>query len=153
MDAKLTNLGRMQFVGVADSGHEVSIDGRLEVGGDDSAVHPMELIALGLGGCTAMDVLSILRKKRQAVEAFEVRLHLDRAEEYPKVFTRAVITYEVRGSALEEAAVRRAIELSALKYCPAQAMLSKAFPIEYRYILLDTTGALLKEGTWEPQLA
>lgn len=152
MDAKLTNLGHMRFVGVADSGHEVMIDGRADVGGEDTAAHPMELMALSLGSCTAMDVLSILRKKRQAVDGFEVRLHIDRAEGHPRVFTRAAITYEVRGSAVEESAVRRAIELSALKYCPAQAMLSKAFPMEFRYVILETDGTLLKEGVWEPQL-
>jgi putative redox protein len=152
MDAKLTNLGRMRFVGVADSGHEVMIDGRTEVGGEDSAAHPMELMALSLGSCTAMDVLSILRKKRQVVDGFEVRLHIDRAEDHPKVFTKAVITYEVRGRDVEETAVRRAIELSVLKYCPAQAMLSRVFPMEFRYVLLETDGSLLKEGVWEPQL-
>jgi putative redox protein len=151
MDAKLTLLERMTFQGVADSGHEIIIDGRKEVGGDDSAVHPMELMALSLGSCTAMDVVSILRKKQQDVAGFEVRLHIDRAAEHPKIFTRAVLTYEVRGENIEETAVRRAMALSLEKYCPAHAMLSKVFPMEYRFIILDRRGELMIEGIWEPQ--
>jgi putative redox protein len=153
MDAKLTLLQRMSFVGVADSGHELKIDGGLDAGGDDSAAHPMELMAMSLGSCTAMDVISILRKKRQDVTAFEVGLHIERATEHPKVFTRAILSYEVCGNNVEEAALRRAIELSALKYCPAQAMLSKAFPMEFKYKIFDAGGGLLVEGFWEPQFA
>jgi putative redox protein len=152
MDAKITLQERMSFIGVADSGNPIRIDGRPEVGGDNSAPHPMELMALSLGSCTAMDVLSILRKKQQEVTAFEVRLHIDRAPEHPRVFTRALITYEVHGREVDEAALRRAIELSALKYCPAQAMLSKAFPMEFRYQIYKESGDLLKEGAWEPLL-
>jgi putative redox protein len=110
----------------------------------------MELMALSLGSCTAMDVLSILRKKQQDVSAFEVRLHIDRAADHPKVFNRAVITYEVRGENVEEAAMRRAISLSLQKYCPAHAMLSRVFPMEYHYIILGRQGELVTEGAWEP---
>ena len=152
MDAKLTLLEGMTFLGVANSGHEIRIDGRKEYGGDDSAVHPMELMALSLGSCTGMDVVSILRKKQQDVAGFEVRLHIDRAADHPRIFTRAIITYEVRGEHVEEVAVRRAISLSVGKYCPAHAMLSKVFPMEYRYIILDRQGELVIEGAWEPQI-
>jgi putative redox protein len=152
MNAKVTLLERMTFVGVADSGHEIRIDTHPEVGGDDSAIQPMELIALSLGSCTAMDVISILRKKKQDVTGFEVRLHMDREREHPRVFTKAIITYDVRGNSMQEYAVLRAIELSALKYCPAQAMLSKAFPMEFRYEIRTQNGDLIKEGAWEPVL-
>lgn len=151
MDAKLTLLERMTFLGVANSGHEIRIDGRKEVGGDDTAVHPMELMALSLGSCTAMDVVSILRKKQQDVAGFEVRLHIDRAADHPRVFTRAVISYEVRGENVEEIAVRRAIALSVGKYCPANAMLSKLFPMEYHYTILDRDGQVVTDGVWEPR--
>jgi len=151
MDAKLTLLERLTFVGSANSGHEVRIDSRKEIGGDDSAVHPMELMALSLGSCTAMDVVSILRKKQQDVTGFEVRLHIDRASDHPRVFTRAEISYDIRGEKVEESAVRRAISLSIGKYCPAHAMLSKVFPMEYRYIIRDRQGDLVTEGVWEPQ--
>lgn len=153
MDAKVTLLDRMTFTGVSDSGHSIRLDTTQAAGGDESAVRPIELIALGLAGCTAMDVISILRKKQQDVTAFEVHVHADRAAEHPKVITQAVITYELHGRDLEEAAVLRAIELSAVKYCPAHAMLSKAFPMEMRYQIFEEGGELVKAGIWAPQLA
>ena len=122
----------MQFVGVPDSGFPVEIDSDASYGGTNSGVRPMELIALGLAGCTAMDVLSILQKKRQQVTAFEVRVNAPRSHEYPKVFTNALITYVVTGRNIKEAAVLRSIELAATKYCPAQFMLAQAFPMELR---------------------
>jgi len=152
MEAKLTWKEKMIFVGVADSGHEVRVDSDAGVGGDDTAARPMELIALGLAGCTAMDVISILRKKQQKVASFDVNVSADRAAEHPKVFTKAIINYVVKGEGLDEAALVRAIELSALKYCPAQAMLGKAFPMELRYQIYEGD-ALVKEGTWQPPAA
>ncbi len=153
MDAKVTLLENMAFRGISDSGHEVLLDTGLESGGEDSAARPMELVALAMGGCTGMDVISILRKKRQDVTHFDVRLHLERAEAHPKVFTNAVIEYEVGGRAVEESAVMRAIQLSAEKYCPVHAMLSKVFPVELRYRILDESGGLLREGMLEPELS
>lgn len=152
MEAVLSWKERMTFVGSADSGHEVRIDGDAGVGGDDNAARPMELIALGLAGCTGMDVISILRKKQQQVTSFDVKVSAERAQEHPKVFTRAVITYVLHGQGLDEASLLRAIELSALKYCPAQAMLSKAFPMEHRYQIYEDD-VLAKEGTWQPPVA
>ena len=127
----------MSFTGVADSGFPVSLDTDESVGGENSAVRPMELIALGLAGCTAMDVISILQKKRQEVTRFEVKVDATRAIEHPKVFTGAVIHYIVTGKNIDEAALTRAIELSAIRYCPAQAMLVKAFPMELRYEIYE----------------
>jgi putative redox protein len=113
----------------------------------------MELIALGLGGCTAMDVLSILRKKRQQVTQFEVQVDAPRSSDYPRVFTSAVITYIVTGKNIEEAAVLRAIELSATKYCPAQFMLVQAFPMELHYEIYEEEGhgnrRLTSQGFWQ----
>jgi putative redox protein len=152
MEAKLSWKEKMTFVGVADSGHEVKIDTDPGVGGDDTAARPMELIVLGLAGCTGMDVISILRKKQQKVASFDVNISAERAQEHPKVITLAVITYILHGQGLDEAALLRAIELSALKYCPAQAMLSKAFPMELRYQIYEGD-ALVREGTWQPPAA
>lgn len=106
------------------------------VGGENSAARPMEFIALGLAG-TAMDVISILQKKKQIISDFQVKIHVERADEHPKVFTNAVIEYLVTGENVSEEAVLRAIQLSAEKYCPAQAMLSKAFPIKLVYTIFD----------------
>jgi putative redox protein len=117
----------------------------------------MELIAIGLAGCTAMDVISILQKKRQDITACEVRVEAGRAEEHPKVFTSAIITYELTGRSLDEAALVRAIDLSATRYCPAQAMLGKAFPMELRYQIYEDEGGgkkrLVKEASHPPQQA
>lgn len=137
MQAKVTWHGGLTFKGRADSGYTVQLGGDPEVGGNDDGFRPMELIATGLAGCTAMDVISILMKKRQPVTGFEVQVHLERASEHPKVFTAAKIEYLVSGHAIEEEAVRRAIELSATRYCPAQAMFSQIFPIELHYQIFE----------------
>jgi len=124
------------------------------VGGDNDGVRPMEMLAIGLAGCTAMDVISILTKKRQDVTQFEVQVHAERAAEHPKVFTGAVIEYFVVGRGVEEEAVVRAIELSAVRYCPAQAMFSKVFPIELKYHIFEDLGdgqrSLVKSGVYAP---
>lgn len=133
MEAKVTWKGRMTFEGKADSGFTVGLGTDPGVGGDNDGLRPMELIAIGLAGCTAMDVISILQKKRQDVTSFETVVHADRADEHPKVFTHVKVTYIVEGHSVDPAAVARAIELSATKYCPAQAMLEKAVTIEHSY--------------------
>ena len=148
MDVILSWKGRMLFEGVGGSGFVQKLDTDASVGGDDSGARPMEFIALGLAGCTAMDVISILQKKKQPISDFKVQLHAERADEHPKVFTEAVIEYLVTGSDVDEAALLRAIELSAEKYCPAQAMLSKAFPIRMTYKILNDSGEVINEGEY-----
>lgn len=152
MDVTLNWQGRMTFEGAGPSGFIQRLDTDQASGGDDSGVRPMEMIALGLAGCTAMDVISILSKKKQVVKDFKVEFHADRAQEHPKVFTASVIEYQIYGANVDEAAVLRAIGLSAEKYCPAQAMLSKAFPIRLVYKIFDAdTKTLLKEGEYMQQ--
>ena len=116
----------------------------------------MEMIAFGLAGCTAMDVLSILQKKRQQVTQFEVKIDAPRSPEYPKVFARAVITYVVTGRNIDENAVLRAIELTVTKYCPAQIMLQQAFPMDLHYEIYEDEGQgnkrLTHQGTWQEAL-
>ena len=97
----------------------------------------MELIALGLAGCTAMDVISILQKKRQDVTRFETQIFTERAQEHPKVFTHIKIVYVIEGHQIDPVAVERAIDLSATKYCPAQSMLEKAVEIEHSYTIKE----------------
>lgn len=137
MQAKVTWRGDMEFEGTADSGHTLTLDAAPEVGGADKGFRPMELMALSLAGCTAMDVISILRKKRQEVTGFEVQVHAERAKEHPHVFTDIQVTYVVRGRNIDPAAVERAIQLSEEKYCPAQAMLRKAAPIALKYEIVE----------------
>ena len=141
MDAKVTWDKRMTFTGSANSGFTVKLGTDQSVGGDDDGLRPMELIAIGLAGCTAMDVISIMQKKRQQVTAFETRIHADRAEEHPKVFTHVTVTYSFEGHNIDPTAVERSIELSATKYCPAQAMLEKAVEIEHTYEIREASSS------------
>ncbi len=137
MDAKITWKGRMSFVGSSDSGFEVPLGTTPDVGGDNDGFRPMELMAISLGGCTAMDVISILKKKRQDVTDFAVHVHTERADKHPKVFTSAEILYQISGHNVDEAAVVRSIQLSAERYCPAQGMLAKIMPIRLLYEIYE----------------
>lgn len=137
MKATLNWKQGMTFLGSADSGHVIQMDAGHSVGGSNNGVRPMEMIALGLAGCTGMDVISILQKKRQHVTQFDVQIHADRSADYPKVFTRAIITFVVVGKSIDEDAVLRSIELSATKYCPVHAMLEQAFPIDMQYEIYE----------------
>jgi putative redox protein len=128
---------RMTFTGKANTGIELLMDAHPDVGGDDNGLRPMELLLIGLGGCTAMDVISILRKKRQDVTGFEVKLDAQQADDYPHVFTHITIHYIIRGRGVRPAAVERAIELSETKYCPAQAMLGQSAEIELGYEIIE----------------
>jgi len=132
MDAKVIWKNRMSFDGSSDSGFTVPLGTTPEVGGDDDGFRPLELLAVGLAGCTAMDVVSILSKKRQDLTSFEVRVHADRQDEHPKVFTHLTIEYVLSGNDLSREAVERAVQLSAEKYCPAQAMFAKIVPIDLK---------------------
>ena len=132
MDAKVVWKQKMSFEGSSESGFSVPLGTSPAVGGDDDGFRPLELIAIGLAGCTAMDVVSILSKKRQELTLFEVLVHADRAEDHPKVFTHIVIEYVVSGNNLSEEAVKRAVQLSEEKYCPAQAMFKEIMPMELK---------------------
>ena len=137
MDAKVTLQSGMKFLGVADSGNEIPLDtGELQ-GGSGEGSRPMELLAIGVAGCTAMDVISILRKKKQDVTGFEVKVHVERSEQHPKVFTNMLLEYVVTGRNLDPKAVERSVELSETKYCPGIAMLSKVAPIQSKITLIE----------------
>jgi putative redox protein len=151
MHANVTWQNNMTFTGTADSGFGIQLDAHKNVGGEGKGFVPMELMAISLAGCTAMDVISILRKKRQDVTAFEVRVDAPRAEEHPKVFTRATIDYLVTGHGVDEKAVVRAIQLTTDSYCPAYAMLVQTFPIDLHYQIFEEDGGekkLVKEGVY-----
>lgn len=137
MDANVTWKGRLSFIGTADTGFSLPLGAETAVGGDNDGFRPMELILLGLAGCTAMDVISILMKKRQQVTAFEVRVKAQRALEHPRVFTEVHIEYHITGYKVDADAIERAIELSETQYCPAQAMLSKIMPIQHTYFVKE----------------
>jgi putative redox protein len=115
----------MAFVAETGSGHLITMDGAPEGGGRNLAPRPMETVLAGTGGCTAYDVVLILRRGRQQVTGCSVKIEAERAETEPKVFTRIHMHFTVSGKALSEAAVARAIQLSHEKYCSASAMLAK----------------------------
>ena len=141
-------LGNMAFRAVTETGHEVIMDAAPEVGGTDTGPRPMELLLVGLGGCTGMDVISMLRKMRQDVTAYEVHVSGERATEHPKVYTSIRVEHIVRGRAVNPESVRRAAELSATRYCSAAAMLGRVADIDETYHVIDEatgqeqTGAL-----------
>jgi len=129
MEGKLVWKNGMSFNSQTDSGFTIPLDASVDHGGTNEGPRPMELMLVSLGGCTAMDVISILQKKRQDVTNFEILLHADRATDHPKVFTEITIEFVVTGHNVDEEAVKRAVELSETKYCSASAMLSKTAKI------------------------
>lgn len=133
MKARIRWLEPMSFVGESGSGHTVVMDGPPEHGGRDLAARPMELLLIGMGGCTAFDVVHILKKARQAVTGCEAELEAERAEQEPKVFTRIHVHFIVTGRDLSEKHVRRAVELSATKYCSASIMLGETAEITHDF--------------------
>ena len=133
MKAQVAWKSGLAFTGSADSGFAVALDAAPDVGGQDSGFRPLELMLVSLAGCTSMDVISILKKMRQDVTGFDVRVDADRAAEHPKVFTRIRIEYVLSGRGLDPSAVEKAIQLSSTRYCPAQAMLGKVVEIETSY--------------------
>lgn len=135
MNAKAIWKGGMAFTGVNDEGYLVPMDASAKVGGQDLGFRPLQLLAIGLAGCTGMDVISILQKKRQEVTGFNVTADVERADEHPKVFSKIILTYTVKGKNLDSQAVERAVELSETKYCGAQAMLGKTAEITHKIVL------------------
>lgn len=139
MEAKVTWQGNMAFTGTADSGFNILLDAEEKVGGHNTGFRPLELMAMSLAGCTAMDVISILQKKRQDIIRFEVRVDADRADDHPRDFTQMRVEYILTGRGINAKAVERAIELSETKYCPAQSMLGKVVPIKHTYTIHEVS--------------
>src|SRR6476469_8845924 len=130
MNASVTWKDGLSFTATAGSGFSVPLGTNVEDGGADDGFRPLELMLVSLAGCTAMDVISILLKKRQEVTGFEVRAAAERAQEHPQVFTSITVEYQFRGRHLDSAAIERAVELSETKYCSARAMLAQVVPIQ-----------------------
>ncbi len=127
----------MSFVAETGSGHMVAMDGAPEAGGRNLAPRPMELLLAGTGGCTAFDIVMILKKGRQEVTGCEVKLSAERAVEDPKVFTRINMHFVVRGRGLKAEAVERAVKLSAEKYCSASIMLGKTAEMTHSWEVVE----------------
>lgn len=137
MKAKITWINGRAFLGESGSGHSVVMDGAPEAGGRNIGVRPMEMLLLGLGGCTAFDVVMILEKSRENITGCEVELVSERASEDPKVFTYVKMIYTVTGKNLKPASVERAIKLSADKYCSASKMFEFTTKIEHEWKIIE----------------
>jgi len=137
MKATLKWLGEVAFEAASESGHRIVLDGAPEHGGRNQGLRPMESVLIGVGACSAFDVVSILKKARQQVSACEVQLEAERAETPPKVFTHILMRFVVTGTNLRSSAVERAVKLSAEKYCSATAMLRPKVDIEYAIEIVE----------------
>ncbi len=134
------------FLGRSGSSHSVIMDVDEESGGHDAGVRPLEMLLLGMGGCTAYDVVHILQKGRQPVEGCAVELEAERADEEPRVFTRIQVKYVISGRGLDADKVERAVELSTEKYCSATIMLGKTADISHEIEIVDLGKAGLDEA-------
>jgi putative redox protein len=135
MTAAATWAGGLRFVHTSGSGHTLVTDAPQASGGGGTAPSPMELLLLGLVGCTGVDVADILQRMRQPLGTLEITAEARRADDHPRVFTRIHLTYTLRGD-LDEGKVKQAIELSEIKYCSAAAMLGKTAAITHEYRIL-----------------
>ncbi len=135
--------GDAMFLGESESGHTVVMDGPPDHGGKNQGIRPMEMLLLGVGGCSSFDVMSILHKRRQDVKDCVARLQAERADAVPSVFTRIHMHFVVSGNDLSESAVRQAVELSAEKYCSASIMLQQGgveVTHSYEVVAMDGPG-------------
>lgn len=137
MKARVQWLDGRAFVGESGSGHAVVMDGAPDAGGRNIGVRPMEMMLLGLGGCTAFDIVMILERMRETVTGLDIALEAERASEDPKVFTHVKMIYKVKGRGLKPANVERAVSLSAEKYCSASAMFEKTAKIEHSFEIIE----------------
>ena len=137
MKAEVKWLGGRAFEGTPGSGHSVIMDSSPDFGGEDRGIRPMEMMMLGMGGCTSIDVMNILEKSRQDVTGCVAEISAERAETEPKVFVRMHVHFKVTGRNLESKRIERAIQLSAEKYCSASIMLGKTAEITHDFEIIE----------------
>jgi putative redox protein len=137
VEAKVTLLKDMEFRGVATSGHQLEMDAEDQSGGKNAGFRPMELLLVGFGGCSGMDVISILRKKRQPVSGLDITVQGEKTDSFPRVYKTVHIEYVIKGKGVEKEAVERAISLSLEKYCSVGATLARTGNITHSYKIID----------------
>ena len=137
LKTKIKWMQDVSFNGSSESGHEVVLDGPEELGGKGLGMRPMEMMLIGMGGCTSFDVVTILKRSRQQITGCIAEIEAIRADEIPKVFTSIHIHFLIKGIGLQEKAVERAIELSANKYCSASIMLGKSVKITHDFVISE----------------
>jgi putative redox protein len=135
--AKVTLLGNMQFTGTASSGHTLIMDAEDESGGHNKGFRPMELLLVGFGGCSGMDMISILRKKKQQVSGLAINVQGEKSDTVPRIYKKVHIEYVIKGKGVEKAAVERAIDLSLEKYCSVGATLARTGTITHTYKIIE----------------
>jgi putative redox protein len=138
VEASVTLLNNMQFVATASSGHTLRMDAEDDFGGQNAGFRPMELLLVGFGGCTGMDLISILRKQRQRVIGLEINVKGEKTEDFPKVYREIHLEYVITGTAIAKEAVERAIALSLEKYCSVGATLAKTGTISHSCRIIAT---------------
>lgn len=137
MKARIKWVEDLMFLGESGTGHSIVMDGPEEMGGHGTGMRPMELLLLGLGGCTSFDMVQILKKARQDIRDCVVNIDSERSQDVPKVFTKIHVHYTVTGKDLKEAQVKRAVELSTEKYCSASLMLGKTADISHDFTIIN----------------
>ena len=137
MNVSVNWVDGMLMVGKSHSGHSITMDGPPEIGGDNLGVRPMEMLLLGVAGCTMIDVVTTLKKMRQELTHCETKVNAERADDHPKVFTDIHIHFLVKGNDLDSKKVEKAITLSAEKYCSASIMLGKTASISHDFEILE----------------
>ncbi len=136
-ESKVVFIDNMRFIGSSNSGHSVVMDAPASVGGSNTASTPMEILLSALGGCTGMDVISIMRKKKQNVTGLELNVKGEKAEDYPHRYTAIHIEYVITGKNISDEAVKRAIELSLEKYCSVGATIGNSADITNSYKIIQ----------------
>jgi len=137
MQVKVKWIDGVSFVGESESGHAVVLDGAPENGGRNIGMRPMEMLLIGMGGCTSFDVVAILKKARQPIVHCVAEIEATRADTVPKVFTKIHVHFVLTGTGLNPVQVERAVKLSAEKYCSASIMLSQACPISHDFKIVE----------------
>lgn len=135
--AKIKYTEGMQFVGEADSGHAMVMDSGIESGGKDTGLRPMELLLIGIGGCSGMDIVSILKKKKENLTGLEINVIGKKADEHPKKYTDIEIEFILKGKNLSDDAVKKTVELSMGKYCSVKATLEGTAKVNYSYKIIE----------------
>ena len=138
IQATVTLEENVRFKAQAESGHRVTIDGPEEAGGENAGFRPMELMLLGLGGCMAFDVLMILRRMRQDVRAYRLKIQAERAADPPRVYTEVRMEHVFQGEGLKESSIQQAIDLAVATYCSASAMFAKTAKITNTFLVVES---------------
>ena len=137
LTAKITYVKGLQFVGDSSTGHSVVMDADPTAGGNNTGPKPMDMLLLAAGGCSGMDIISVLKKKRQHVTGLEINVKGERADDHPKKLTGISLEFLIRGRDISEAAVKRAVELSMNKYCSVKATLEGSAKIVFSYKIIN----------------